>query len=86
WAVRADDVVAEAGRLRSRGVTVGHVTPMERRRPDGQTVAWDLAIVGDHGAGAMHPFIISDRTPRALRVPPSEDLAGSELTGIVGVV
>ena len=47
---------------------------------------WDLAFVGDLGAGAMHPFIIKDRTARELRVPDSESVAGSELTGVHRVV
>lgn len=86
WALRADDVAGEAARLRARGVPVGDVIHMERSRPDGKTVAWDLAFVGDLGAGAMHPFIIKDATPRALRVPRSNSVAGSELVGVRGVV
>lgn len=86
WAVRVADVEAEVRRLRSRGVTVTDATSMDRKRPDGRLVEWDLAFVGDHGAGAMHPFIINDRTPRELRVPDSESVAGTELTGVRGVV
>ena len=86
WAVRVNDVDAEGQRLTARGVTVGDVTHMQRKRPDGQTVEWDLAFVGELGAGAMHPFIIKDRTPRELRVPNCESVAGSELTGVHRVV
>lgn len=86
WAVHADDVVDEAERLRARGITVGEVTHRGRSRPDGQAVEWVLAYVGDLGAGAMHPFIIEDSTPRELRVPKSESVAGSELTGVRKVV
>lgn len=86
WAVHADDVPAEAGRLRERGITVSDVAHMERSRPDGETVEWDLAFPGDFGKGAMYPFIIKDSTPRELRVPRSDSVAGSELTGVHGVV
>jgi hypothetical protein len=86
WAVRVDDVDAEVRRLRARGVTVGDASHMDRKRPDGQVVEWDLAFVGDHGAGAMHPFIINDRTPRELRVPDSESVADTELAGVHSVV
>ncbi len=86
WAVRAENLDAEVQRLRARGVCVGDATPMERKRQDSQVVEWDLAFVGDLGAGAMHPFVIKDRTPRELRVPISESVAGSELTGVHRVV
>lgn len=86
WAVRVGDVAAEAERLARRGITVSDVAHMERSRPDGQLVAWDLAFPGDLGKGAMFPFIIEDSTPRELRVPSSEGVAGSELSGIAGVV
>jgi hypothetical protein len=86
WAVRVEDVDGEVQRLRARGVTVGDPTCMQRKRSDGQAVEWDLAFVGELGAGAMHPFIIKDRTPRELRVPNSESVAGSELLGVHKVV
>ena len=86
WAVRAEDVAAEAARLRERGITVSDVAHMQRRRPDGETVEWDLAFPGDFGKGAMYPFFIKDSTPRAFRVPRSDSVAGSELTGVERVV
>lgn len=86
WAVRVDDVDTAVQRLKARDITVGDATYLERKRPDGKTVEWDLAFVGDLGAGAMHPFIIKDRTARELRVPDSESVAGSELTGVHKVV
>ncbi len=86
WAVRVEDVDGEVQRLRARGVTAGDAAHMQRRRPVGQTVEWDLAFVGTLGAGAMYPFVIKDRTPRELRVPGSESVTGSELTGVHRVV
>lgn len=86
WAVRVEDVTDEVQRLKSRGVSVADAAAMERKRPDGQLVEWESAFVGDHGAGAMHPFIIKDRTPRELRVPVSKSVSDSELTGVHKVV
>lgn len=82
WAVYAEDVAAEAERVRRLGVTVTGPNYYHRRRPDGQLVEWDLAFLGDKGAGATIPFIIKDITPRILRVQPSAAVAGSVLTGI----
>jgi hypothetical protein len=45
---------------------------MERRRPDGETAAWDVLFLGQGEPGATLPFIIQDRTDRRLRVPPVE--------------
>lgn len=86
WAVRVADVGAEAERLRALGVRVDGPTLHRRSRPDGGEVQWDLAYVGDHGPGAMHPFIIKDRTPRELRVSPSPSVHDSELSGVAMVI
>lgn len=91
WAVYVEDVAAESARLTQRGVTVSGPHAMNRRRPDGQLVEWDLAFLGEKGAGANLPFIIKDITPRELRVRPSASVTGSAgrpalLTGIARVV
>ncbi len=86
WGVRVEDVGAEAERLRALAVRVDGPNLHRRNRPDGVEVQWDLAYVGDHGAGAMHPFIIRDRTPRALRVAPSPSVHDTELSGVAMVV
>jgi len=86
WAVRVANVDAEVRRLRARGVPVDESTRMQRKPPGGKEVEWDLAFVGEFGAGAMHPFIIKDRTPRKLRVPNSQSTAGSELSGVHKVI
>lgn len=82
WAVETDDVAAEVSRLSARGVPVSEPVYMSRQRPDGKTAEWDLAFVGAHEPGAKFPFAIRDRTPRELRVAPTESVSGSELTGI----
>lgn len=86
WAVEVDDVAAEARRIAGLGIAVNGPTQYARERPDGITIEWDLAILGDQGMGALLPFIIKDRTPRKLRVSPSASVAGTALTGVALVV
>lgn len=86
WAVIASDVAGEAERLRGLGVTVEGPLRLERRRPDGRLAEWDMAFPGEHPPGAVLPFFLRDRTPRALRVEPSPAVAGTELRGIDAVV
>ncbi len=86
WAVQVEDVAAEAGRIAALGVPVRGPHAMRRQRPDGKTIEWDLAYLGEGDPGAVLPFIINDRTPREWRVAPSASVAGSELGGIARVV
>ena len=86
WAVRVEDVAAEAERAAALGVNVEGPAYYHRRRPDGRLVEWDLAFLGDEGAGATLPFIIKDITPRDWRVRPSESVADGLLTGVARVV
>ena len=91
WAVYVDDVAAEAQRLSRLGITVDGPHYYHRQRPDGQMVEWNLAFLGDKGAGATLPFIIKDITPRRLRVQPSASVGGSGnrpalLSGVAGVI
>ena len=86
WAVEVDDVAAEAARLAALGVPVAGPTYLNRRRPDGVLVEWDLAFLGDQGPGATLPFIIKDRTPREWRVLPSTRAAEAGLWGVAMVV
>lgn len=86
WAIYVDNVAAEAARVEKLGVPVDGPHYYTRRRPNGELVEWDLAFLGDKGAGAKLPFIIKDITPRQLRVQPSASVAGQGLTGINTVV
>jgi hypothetical protein len=86
WAVRAEDVAAEAERMRALGVTVVGPSAGGRERPDGQVLEWESVAPGEWGVGALLPFLIKDRTPRELRVRPSASVAGTELTGVAVVV
>jgi hypothetical protein len=78
-------VAAETARVAALNVTVDGPVYMNRRRPDGKLVEWDLAFLGDQGAGATLPFVIKDITPREWRVQPSASVAG-RLTGVAMVV
>lgn len=86
WAVRVEDIAAEAGRLARLGVPVKGPDYYFRRRPDGELVEWELAFPGDKGAGATLPFLIKDLTPRERRVRPSASVAGGLLAGVDTVV
>jgi hypothetical protein len=86
WAVEVDDVAAEAARLAALGVPVRGPTYLNRQRPDGVLVEWDLAFLGGGEPGATLPFIIKDCTPREWRVPPSTRAAEPGLRGVAMVV
>ena len=91
WAAYVEDIEAEAARMAGLGIKVDGPHYKNRSRPDGELVEWDLAFLGDKGAGATLPFIIKDITPRELRVRPSTSVAGSPeqpalLTGVDAVI
>jgi len=86
WAVRAPDLAAEQRRLGEAGIRSTGPVSMTRARADGVSLAWDLLFPGDAPPGATLPFSIKDRTPRDLRVKPSESVAGGDLTGVAQIV
>jgi hypothetical protein len=86
WAVGPDDITAEVARLKAAGVPVTGPQAGSRKRPDGMSVEWQTAFLGTGTPGSTLPFMIQDRTPRAWRVQPSENLKDSGLVGVVGVV
>ena len=59
-----------------------------RERDDGARVEWDMVFVGteEEGERQVHPFAISDRTPRERRVTPTPSVAEGPLTGVADVV
>jgi hypothetical protein len=67
YALRADDLGAEAARLRSTGVPISGPDVGGRERPDGQRVQW-RTLTAQAGDETL-PFLIADVTPRSLRVP-----------------
>jgi hypothetical protein len=86
WCVQGDDLGAERRRFAAAGVPARGPVPMQRMRPDGTRLEWELLFPGDDAPGATLPFEILDRTPRRLRVAPSPSVAGSELAGVGWVV
>lgn len=86
WAVVVEDINAEVDRLRALDVPVRGPVNYHRIRPDGVSVEWELAFPGEGPPGAVLPFLIRDRSPRAVRVTPSPSVAGSELAGVEAIV
>lgn len=65
WVLRSDSIAHDAARLRQVGVAASGPVEMSRERPDGERLAWRLLLPESF----LHPFRISDRTPRERRVP-----------------
>lgn len=86
WAVDTHDLKQEVGRLKAVGIAVGTPQPGSRKRPDGLSIEWTTATLGDGPQGSVLPFIIEDTTPRAWRVQPTASLKTTGLTGIDTVV
>jgi hypothetical protein len=86
WAVQVGDIRRETERIASLGIAVRGPGYYQRERPDGKLIEWDLAFPGEHEPGWKLPFLISDRTPRALRVQASPSVSGSELVGVSKVI
>ena len=86
WSVSVGDVHRISGRLKTLGMPVDGPRSSTRRRPDGETIESEIAFVGAEGMGSLHPFMITDRTPRENRVRVSKSIDGSGLAGLDSVV
>ena len=86
WSVSVGDVHRISERLRALGMPVDGPRSSSRRRPDGERIESEIAFVGAEGMGSLHPFMITDRTPRENRVRPSDSAEGSGLAGLHSVV
>ena len=86
WSVSVADVHRISARLRTLGMPVDGPRSSTRRRPDGETIESEIAFVGAEGMGSLHPFMITDRTPRENRVRISGSVDGSGLAGLDSVV
>ena len=86
WSVSVGDVHRVSDRLRALEVPVDGPRSSSRRRPDGETIESEIAFVGAEGMGSLHPFMITDRTPRENRVRVSGSIDGSGLAGLDSVV
>jgi catechol 2,3-dioxygenase-like lactoylglutathione lyase family enzyme len=81
FALRCDDIDAEVQAMRSRGLAINDPRDGGRKRPDGQQLAWRVASV----EGKLSPFLITDLTPRVLRVPDDADKT-THSNGAVGTI
>jgi catechol 2,3-dioxygenase-like lactoylglutathione lyase family enzyme len=86
WAVRASDLAAEAGRLRSAGIAVTSPSRSGRKRPDGTVLDWETAQVGAEPNGTFFPFLIHDFTPRNARAFPKGQPSAKDFAGVKLVV
>jgi len=69
WAIRSQDIAADAALFRQRGITVSEPIAGGRTRPDGVRLDWITARLGDGVLGSVLPFLSQDVTPREWRVP-----------------
>jgi hypothetical protein len=86
WAVGTNVLLQEVERLKKAGIPVRGPERGSRKRPDGMSVEWMTADVGNATPGSTLPFIIEDQTPRPWRVQTSESVKGSPVYGIESVV
>jgi hypothetical protein len=86
WAVGTNVLLQEVDRLKKAGVAIRGPDSGSRKRPDGMSIEWKTAHVGNGTPGSTLPFVIEDETPRAWRVQISASVQGSPLTGVENVV
>jgi len=84
WAVRPQDLFAEAERLTVSKIAVGVLRKNGRKRPDGVQLDWETAQVGPTNGG-FFPFLIHDLTPRDNRAFPSGSPSAHGFTGWTGI-
>ncbi len=78
-ALRPTAIAADVAAAATRGLALDGPVPGGRRRPDGQEVAWELAIPETSDL----PFLCGDVTSRDLRVPGGT--AREHANGVIGV-
>jgi catechol 2,3-dioxygenase-like lactoylglutathione lyase family enzyme len=76
YVLASDDLASDVAQLKQRALNVGEPSAGSRLRPDGQRVAWRIALFDDSPVGVL-PFLIQDETPRALRIEPAQAGLGS---------
>jgi predicted enzyme related to lactoylglutathione lyase len=86
WAVGTNVLLQEVDRLKKAGIAVTGPQRGSRKRPDGMSVEWTIADVGNGTPGSVLPFIIEDQTPRVWRVQTSESAKGAPVFGVENVV
>ncbi len=81
WAIRSNNIQADAELYRSRGIPVSEPNTGGRTRPDGVRLEWISAKLGNETLGSVLPFLIQDVTPRERRVPFTKSTEGI-ITGV----
>ena len=83
FALLADDLAAVAKRLEARGLAFAGPSVGGRERADGISLQWETLFLQD----SIAPFVITDVTPRRLRVPddPQKLTHANRATGIGAV-
>lgn len=78
WALRAEEIEADAARARDRGVRLGAVRAGSREQPDGSELTWKLTHPRALPMGGVVPFLIDwGETPHpAESAPEGGALAG----------
>jgi len=76
YVLASNDLADDVAQLKSRTLNIGDPSAGSRVRPDGQRVAWQIALCDNSPVGAL-PFLIQDETPRALRIEPAREGLGS---------
>jgi hypothetical protein len=86
FALRVSDITVEVRQLKAAGIPTGAPEASGRTRPDGTKIAWQTVDVGPGHRGSLFPFLISDQTPRELRVYPSGKASTDQVSGVAKVV
>ena len=86
WSVSVGDIHKISEKLKKLRMPVDGPRTLRRRRPDGEAVEVEIAFVGAEGLGQLHPFMITDHTPREHRVRVSDSARGSALAGLDSIV
>jgi hypothetical protein len=86
WAVGTNVLLEEVDRLKKAGIPVTTPERGSRKRPDGMSIEWMTANVGNGTPGSTLPFVIEDQTPRAWRVQTSASVQGAPVSGVESVV
>jgi hypothetical protein len=83
FCLQSADLEKEIVQLKARGARFSHPNPGGRQRPDGKEVSWLTAVPRTLDL----PFLIEDKTPRELRLPPvKDDYHPNGILGISGIV
>ena len=79
FALHTSDLGATVAAARAAGLTLSDPAPSGRARPDGTRLAWESS----RPASPDLPFLITDTTPRELRVPGGA--AAQHANGVTGI-